>query len=372
MEKSFDICIRGGGITGRTLALLLARERLRVGLVVAAPSPGAAGSDVRAYALNQSSKTLFDSLRCWPAPSEATPVLTMQVYGDEGGEVNFSAAEQGAQALTWIVDVPALEARLADAVSFQPQITLLDAPQAATLTVVCEGRASSTRAEFGVGFEAMPYAQHAVAARLTCSQAHAQVARQWFSEGEILGLLPLDGAQGCSVAMVWSVSEERANQLLTCPADDFAQQVQTASGASYGALHLSSERAAWPLQLARAERWVGMAATGAWALAGDAAHNVHPLSGQGLNLGLADTAELAKLLRERDYWRAVDDEKLLRRYQRMRKADVLATGGTTDGLQRLFAQNHPLWRNLRNWGMNGFDRAGPLKSWLAQRAMGSH
>ena len=128
MSQHFDICIQGSGIVGRTLALLLARERLRVALV-STPAPQStalAKEDVRAYALNAASKQLLESLRAWPDAAHATPVLGMQVQGDAKGAsqgvVNFSAAEQGVAALAWIVDVPALEARLAQAVKFQPTI----------------------------------------------------------------------------------------------------------------------------------------------------------------------------------------------------------------------------------------------------------
>ena len=117
--------------------------------------------------------------------------------------------------------------------------------------------------------------------------------------------------------------------------------------ARWAQLTLASERAAWPLQLAQADRWCGPG----WVLAGDAAHTVHPLAGQGLNLGLADAKELARVLHEREYWRSVGDAKLLRRYERSRKADVLAMGAATDGLQQLFAQQAEPWASLRNWGM---------------------
>ena len=130
---------------------------------------------------------------------------------------------------------------------------------------------------------------------------------------------------------------------------------------------MQGERASWPLQLAQAQSWVGPG----WALAGDAAHNVHPLTGQGLNLGLGDVAELAQVLRSRDYWRAPSDPKLLRRYERARKADLLLTAGATDSLQVLFGHPAPALRWLRNWGMSGFDRSGPLKAWVARRAMRS-
>ena len=133
-----------------------------------------------------------------------------------------------------------------------------------------------------------------------------------------------------------------------------------------GRLTLTTERAQWPLQLAQADRWCGPG----WVLAGDAAHNVHPLAGQGLNLGLADARELAAVLCGREYWRSVGDAKLLRRYERARKADVLAMGLATDGLQQLFARTEAPLAWLRNWGMRGFEASGPLKHWVARRAMG--
>ena len=135
-------------------------------------------------------------------------------------------------------------------------------------------------------------------------------------------------------------------------------------------LTLISERSAWPLQMAHAQCWAGKHAGKAWALAGDAAHNVHPLAGQGLNLGLSDVAALAQTLRTRDYWRGVGDARLLRRYERSRKAEVLAMSSTMDGLQQLFAQDNVNWQALRNWGMNGFERSGLIKQWVARQAMG--
>ena len=370
MAQPFDVCIRGAGIVGRTLALLLARDRLRVGLVASPCGAADSATDVRAYALNAAARALLESLRSWPDDAFATAVLGMQVFGDGGGEVNFSAAGQGAPALAWIVDVPALEARLVEAVRYQPLVEVLDAPQPATLTVVCEGRASSARAEFGVDFDVTPYSQRAIAVRLTCEKPHGQIARQWFAKNEILAFLPLEGPQGNSVAIVWSVPQERAAQLLSLSPEEFARQLGAASHDALGQLTLSSERAAWPLQLARAGRWVGSLAGNSWALAGDAAHTVHPLAGQGLNLGLADAAELASVLHAREYWRGVGDQRLLRRYERSRKADVLSMALATDGLQQLFAGNKGPWQALRNWGMNGFERSGPLKAWIARQAMG--
>jgi 2-polyprenyl-6-methoxyphenol hydroxylase-like FAD-dependent oxidoreductase len=370
MAHAFDVCIRGAGIVGRTLALLLARDRLRVGLVRQGAPPAGASSDVRAYALNTASKDLLEFLRGWPDPGHATAVLAMQVHGDKGGEVQFRAQAQGVPALAWIVDVEALQERLADALRFQPLVEWLDAPQPAALTVVCEGKASATRAEFGIQYDVTRYPQRAIAARVHCEKPHGQIARQWFADSEILAFLPLGGSEtaapGNSVAVVWSVQEQRAPDLLALDGAAFEAQLEAVSHHCLGKLKLASGRADWPLQLAQADRWCGPG----WVLAGDAAHTVHPLAGQGLNLGLADARELAQVLHGRENWRPVGDVKLLRRFERSRKGDVLAMGAATDGLQQLFAQQAEPWAMLRNWGMAGFDRSGPLKQWVARQAMG--
>jgi ubiquinone biosynthesis UbiH/UbiF/VisC/COQ6 family hydroxylase len=251
-------------------------------------------------------------------------------------------------------------------VRFQPQVEVLREPRPATLTIVCEGRTSATRDEFGVNFHVTSYPQRAIAARLACEKPHGGVARQWFEGGNVLALLPMGGPAGNSVALVWSVQEPRADELLAIAPEEFQARLGAASGHALGRLQLTSERIAWPLQRAEADRWCGQG----WVLAGDAAHNVHPLAGQGLNLGLADAEKLARVLHEREYWRSLGDEKLLRRYERSRKMDVLAMAWTTDGLQQLFAQPAEPWALLRNWGMRGFDRSGPLKRWVVRQAMG--
>jgi 2-polyprenyl-6-methoxyphenol hydroxylase-like FAD-dependent oxidoreductase len=369
MTRPFDICIRGAGIVGRTLALHLARKQLRVALV--APTDDTPGqSDIRAYALNQASRQLLESVRCWPQEPDATPVLAMQVHGDEGGHVAFGANEQHTDALNWIVDVSALQDRLRDAVRFQPLIEVFDAPQPATLTVICEGKASSTRQEWGVEWDVTPYDQWAVAARIQCEKPHQQIARQWFDQGEILAFLPLGGPQGSICAIVWSVSPERARALVDATEQEFSQALQAASHGQLGLVSLCSARSNWPLQQALARHWSGTSPQGAWVLAGDAAHNVHPLAGQGLNLGLGDVAELVQILGDRAYWRAVNDPRLLRQYERARKTDFAVIGQAGNLLQQLFSNPHPVLQTLRNWGMNRFEQSGPIKQWVAQRAMG--
>lgn len=373
MTRPFDICIRGAGIVGRTLALHLAGKQLRVALTAPGITNPVASThaDVRAYALNPASRALLEAVRCWPAAPDATPVVAMQVHGDDGGQVDFAATTLGTDALNWIVDVPALEARLAEAVRFQPLIELFDTPQPATLNVVCEGKASSTRQEWGVQWDVTPYNQWALAARVQCEKPHGQVARQWFSQSEILAFLPMGGADGSQCAVVWSVSPERAHALVDEPEDTFGTALTAASHNLLGAVTLTSPRGIWPLQQALAQRWSGVAEAGTWVLAGDAAHTVHPLAGQGLNLGLGDVAELVRVLGERPYWRSVNDMRLLRPYERARKAEFALIGNTGDAIQHLFANPHPAAQALRNWGMNQFERSRSIKHWVTQRAMGA-
>jgi ubiquinone biosynthesis UbiH/UbiF/VisC/COQ6 family hydroxylase len=376
----FDVCIRGAGLVGQTLALLLAQQRLRVALVGPNPSTTEHRSDIRAYAINAASRQCLQSLRTWP-DAACQPVFAMQVHGDDGGQLHWSSAQQGVEALAWIVPADALAEMAEQAIRFQPLIERIaeaDAQQVqAPLTAVCEGKASQTRAAYGVAFDVQPYAMSAVAARLACAQSHKGEARQWFRNdagaGEVLALLPMVGASGGEdtgtgnlVALVWSVSTERAAALKAMPEEDFLNALQTACGNALGSLQLRSERATWPLALSRAQRLVGPG----FALLGDAAHTVHPLAGQGLNMGLADAVELAQTLAAREYWRPLGDEKLLRRYERARAAAVAQMGWVTHGLHTLFAHGDARLQSLRNWGMNGFDRSGPLKTWAARQAMG--
>ena len=373
MAVTHDICIRGAGIVGRTLALLLARERLRVALVATPRPPDAA--DVRAYALSPAARALLEGLRCWPPEPSATPVLAMQVHGDGDGQVRFSADAQRVPALNWIVDVPALETQLAQACQFQGGIDVLAEPVSAPLTVVCEGRASRTRAELGVEFDTVPYPQHAIATRIDCEQPHGQTARQWFTpEGDILAFLPLNGPEGRRAAVVWSVRTERVADLMALDDDAFAAALADVSGHALGALSLCAPRATWPLVLATARRWVGRLpdrAQDSFALAGDAAHAMHPLAGLGLNVGLGDAAELARVLAGREDWRTPADLKLLRRYERARQGEWLRMRLATDGLQLLFDRPEPLAAAARNWGMRLFDASGPLKAGITRLAMGT-
>ncbi len=372
MKPAFDVCVRGAGVVGQTVALLLAGLRLRVALVQDS-TPHA--PDVRAFALNAASRHLLQELRCWPEPEHATAVQQMRVWGDGGAQVQLDAPSP--QGLTWIVDVPVLQEQLAQAIQYQASITVVPSPESASLTVVCEGRHSASREQAGAVHEVLPYGQHALAARVQCALPHQGQAFQWFQheqgELDILALLPMGGSMGQQAALVWSLSPARAQQLKDMPAAEFEQALHHASHDQLGALRLTSERHTWPLQMARAQHWCGTYSDGqAWVLAGDAAHSVHPLAGLGLNLGLADAQALRDVLHTRqgeNHWRGLNDRRLLRQYERQRKAGMWPTWVACDGLQRLFAHPNAVVKDLRQWGMKNFDTLPPLKQWVIQQAM---
>jgi len=184
----------------------------------------------------------------------------------------------------------------------------------------------------------------------------------------VLALLPFDAPKPeSSYALVWSMPTERADALLALDAVGFERALMDATGGAAGSLALASPRAAWPLMRAEASAWSGPG----WVLLGDAAHVVHPLAGQGLNLGLADVAALAAVLAAREPWRSVGDARLLRRYARERLAPTRAMGQVTEGLLDLFAAEQPLLRELRNRGLTLVNHLPPLKRWLTARALDS-
>ncbi len=381
--EAYDVLVRGSGIVGKSLALSLARQGLRIALLVDADDNKGAGgshvSDVRAFAMNAASVTLLRGLKVWDAlpAGTATAVHDMHVEGDEAagsssGSLDFSAWSQRVCELAWIVDAAVLEQELANAVKFAPHITLVHAEVPATLTALCEGRASASREALGVVFEKNDYGHRAIAARLTCSLGHRHTARQWFRSPDVLALLPFGGAgtgsaEGASYALVWSMPEPQAQAMLALDNTAFNAALIQATAGGAGELRLASERASWPLMRAQASAWCGPG----WVLLGDAAHVIHPLAGQGLNLGLADVATLTQVLQEREAWRPLSDEKLLRRYARQRATPTRVMGQLTEGLLQLFAIDQPAVRELRNRGMSLVNQLSPIKRWLTARALES-
>jgi ubiquinone biosynthesis UbiH/UbiF/VisC/COQ6 family hydroxylase len=293
----------------------------------------------------------------------------MRIAGDQPGSVmDFSSFEQGVEALAWIVDAAALESVLAHAVQFAPHVSLVDRTVPATLLAVADGRDSKSREALGVRNEMHAYGHSGVAARLVADRPHSGVARQWFRSPDIVAMLPFDRPQlGFSYGLVWSVPEAQAREWVEMDPSNFEDRLMEATQGLAGTLRLSSDRAAWPLRLARAHPVCGAG----WVLLGDAAHAVHPLSGQGLNLGLADVECLARVVESREAFRSLGDERLLRRYARERWLPTRAMGELTHGLLHLFSSQDPMVKTLRNRGLNWVNSLSPLKKALTTRALHS-
>jgi 2-polyprenyl-6-methoxyphenol hydroxylase-like FAD-dependent oxidoreductase len=198
------------------------------------------------------------------------------------------------------------------------------------------------------------------------------VARQWFNDkGEVLALLPLAGNE---VALVWSLNTEHAKAMLVESDTAFTDALEAASSKAMGAMTLCSQRALWPLTLTQVSPWTGSLNGLTWVLAGDAAHTVHPLAGQGLNLGFGDAALLAQTLQtlkaSSPLFRPSPTQlgRALRRYARERMAAASHIALATDGLQLLFAHDNPLAEPVRNHGMAIFNRLGSIKNKIIQLA----
>ncbi len=373
---AFDICIRGSGAVGRALALALSSQGWRVAIVGGAKAGPASAQDLRAYALNSRSVALLQQLKVWDAvrSADAARVVDMRVFGDTTGHIEFSAWEQHETELAWIVDAQALEDSLGEALRYAPHVsTLAHVPSDAdvALTAICEGARSSTRDALGAGVERFEYGHRAIATRLISDQPHRGVAWQWFRSPDILALLPFNRPQPeHSFGLVWSQPQDEAERLLALDGAAFEEALNQATGGAAGRLRLGAERASWPMRLMRVSQWTGPG----WVLLGDAAHQVHPLAGQGLNLGLADVEALARILgdvRRRESWRSPGDERVLRRYARERALPTAAMASVTDGLLHLFAHQSLASRELRNKGLTLLQHLPLIKRRLIGQAIDS-
>ena len=311
-----------------------------------------------------------------------TRVEAMRIYGDDArAGLDFSAYDAGLRELAFIVEGRSLQESLHDSVEgqdlrmhrpadwrsleFLPDhaaITLGDGTVLRTRLVVgADGAESRVRAQSRIEVKATDYSQLGVVANFSCAKPHDGVAYQWFRRDGVLALLPLPGNR---VSMVWSIAEPRGRELLALPAAALAAEVEAASHSALGPLEVITPAAAFPLRLQRVTHFTRPRV----ALAGDAAHNLHPLAGQGLNLGFRDARELAEVLRGRGPQRDCGDYALLRRYERARKEDVAAMQLTTDGLQKLF-NNEAVWlAGARNLGLTVLNGLPLLKNLLVHRA----
>lgn len=382
-----DLIVVGAGLVGAALALALGRSGLAVTVVeVAPPPPAPAGWDPRIYAVSPGSRDLLQSIGAWDLldPARIEPVTGMSVHGDRAGaHIDFDALDSGVPALAYIVEggavARALWRRLAESdyvtlhTAAKPQSLVIDADAAAVtlqdgvvlrapLVVGADGAASWVREAAGISARSQPYAQRAVVANFQAAMDHGGIARQWFRSDGVLALLPLPGNR---VSMVWSADELLADALLDMDPSALASYVADAALGVLGALEVVTPAVAFPLQARIASRLVQPRL----ALVGDAAHNLHPLAGQGVNLGFRDARVLAATLAARGPERDVGVFPLLRRYERARREDIAAMFAATDGLQRLFSSRVPGVAALRNTGLSLAGRLPGLKSLLAQHAL---
>ena len=378
MQKAIEVVVVGGGPVGASLVRAL--RGTAVTLVGAAPQlPALDGFDPRVYALGPGNVEFLRALGVWAAlPAERlTPVHAMRVYGDDArAELVFDAYEAGAAELAWIVEDRELQRALWAGLATTPQrcerleidehaavLSFGDAePLAAQLVVGADGANSFVRNAAGIAATERDYRQAALVANFKCERPHANVAYQWFQGGPVLALLPLRGDQ---VSMVWSLPTAEAQRLAALAPAALAPEVERASRASLGALRLSSPVRSYPLRRLAARRLVAPRV----ALVGDAGHVIHPLAGQGLNLGLQDARVLAQVLNEREPGRDRGDYRLLRRYERRRAEPIAAMDAVVSGLFALYGAKSGFVGRLRNAGLNLTDRLPVLKNILIRQAM---
>lgn len=390
-STDFDIAIVGAGVAGLAFAVGSAQLGLRT--VLAGPRAPAhradsgAPFDARIYAIAPASIALLEQLRVWPAvdPARTQAVRRMRVFGDAGNELRFDAYQASLPQLATVVEEGELLRALATAAGFAAGLQRIEVPfdnlqlqndrvgivladgqsVEVRLIVAADGARSAVRAAAGISAQELSYEQTAVVANFSCSQPHQGVAYQWFDPGAgVIALLPLPGDH---VSLVWSAPTALA-QTLAADAADLAHRLAPRAAPYLGTLRPAGAAHSFPLRRVTVDRLVGPRL----ALVGDAAHVVHPLAGQGLNLGMADVSELLRVLVAREPWRDPGDAVLLRRYERSRAEAVGLMRFATHGLARLFSRDDEFSREVRNLGLAAVNALPPLKNALIRHAAGSH
>ncbi|CAG2152681.1 UbiH/UbiF family hydroxylase [Cupriavidus plantarum] len=415
-SSRFQIAVVGGGIVGKACALLLAQQGMQVALIAPRPASDTARTgeddwDSRIYAFSASSQALLERLRVWEAldPARMQPVRDMRVFGDQSaaesdptphGDLHFSSYAAAVPQLAWIIESGHVERTLDTALRFQHQVQWFDdtgevferdcdgvtltlasgARVRAACVVGADGARSWVRQQSHICTTTRRYRQLGVVANFRCELPHHDTAWQWFlgtpeklmadeeaENGEILAMLPLPGNR---VSMVWSAEEAHARELVALSPEALAATVMQAAagavGARFGTLRCITPAQGFPLVLQRAEQFVQPHV----ALVGDAAHVIHPLAGQGMNLGLRDVTELGRVMADKEAFRGEGDLRLLRRYERARATDLLSLTAATDGLHRLFSLPGSPARVMRNLGIRAVGRQSMLKQFLIGRALG--
>lgn len=391
-KADYDLIIAGGGMVGSTLACALHDADLKIALLEGAPleriRPGEE-TDLRVSAINRASQRIFAAVDAWNDMTawRVSPFRDMRVWDAGGfGQIHFDSATLGEPLLGWIIENRVIQYTLLERARQLPAVELLcpaaletawsedtnhwrvrltDGREFTTrLLVGADGAQSKVRELAEIDTRGWSYHQKALVANVRTAEPHQETAWQRFLPTGPLAFLPLHDGR-CSI--VWSTTPEQADQLLALDEYDFAHMLTEAFERRLGEIVRVGPRGAFPLRLQHARAYVkpGLA------LIGDAAHVVHPLAGQGVNLGLLDAATLAEVLLDGlAAGHEVGALRVLRRYERWRKSDNLPMLGIMDGFKRLFGNSLPPVRLLRNLGLNLTDAAGPLKNLIARRAMG--
>lgn len=385
-SERFQVVIVGAGLVGAAAALALGRQGLRVALVERQPPQEPDETwDTRIYAISPASQRFLERLGAWQRmdAQRIQPVFRMDVAGDTSGAIRLDAYEAGVSHLATIVESGRLQhalwqalqadgnvalycpAAIASIERAEPRtrLTLADGTVLeAELVVGADGAASRIREWAGLGSTLTPYGQSGVVANFECERPHRGTAFQWFFDSDILAWLPLGGTNGNQMSMVWSTPAAQADALLALDAGALADRVRAAGHDRLGALRLLTPAAAFPLRLNRVDSIVAPGV----ALIGDAAHGVHPLSGQGVNLGFGDAEALVDVLAGHRKSHC-GHLAVLQRYARARAEPVQRMQALTHGLHHLFASEQAGW--LRNTGMAWLNRLPPLKAALVREAM---
>jgi 2-octaprenylphenol hydroxylase len=386
-----DIAVVGAGMVGAAAALALARRGLRVALLEEREPARWEVSDevdLRVVALAPSSVDLFEQLGVWDAirDARAAPYRHMHVWDSgSGAAIHFDAADRGESELGWIVENRLIQHRLWSALQAEPTITLRcparvvatedegearvlrlddDGKISARLVVAADGAASPLRHLLDIGTSGHVYDQHALVAHVQTERAHANTAWQCFLPTGTLALLPLADGR-CSI--VWSLPAAECRRLRELDETAFLQELGCAFDFRLGPVTAVSARAEFPLRLLLADRYIAPR----FALIGDAAHVVHPLGGQGVNLGLRDVSALTEAVTAaRDLGRDIGAETVLRRYERRRRSDNTLSAWGFDGINRVFRSEFEPLVVARGLGLRVVNALGPLKQLFVRHAAG--
>ena len=391
-EPDYDLLIAGGGMVGSALACALGDADLKIGLLEGAPldriRPGLE-LDARVSAISHASQRIFAAVGAWDgiAAWRVSPFHDMHVWDATGfGQIHFDSVAIGEPLLGWIIENRVIQFALLERVRQLPAVELLcpatlDTAQAlengcwrvclsdgreftTRLLVGADGAQSRVRQLAGIETSGWSYDQTAIVANVRTAEPHQQTAWQRFLPTGPLAFLPLRDGRS---SIVWSTTPQQSAELCALDAGEFLERLSAAFDHRLGRVTAVEERVRFPLRRLHAKRYIAERL----ALVGDAAHVIHPLAGQGVNLGLLDAAVLFDVIVEtraaqRDYGLISN----LRRYERWRHGDNHAMQRAMDGIKGLFGASAVPLRVLRNTGLSAVDRWSPLKSVLARHAMG--